>query len=356
MSTGVAVSSMSSYAILGCGSVGHLVAEELDEQGKDVLIVDLDESRVEALRDQDLNARQGDIADPEIVDAVEGYDIVLVMSSDVEANKRAVEHLRDADPDRFIVVRANDPVSSDELRQLGADVVINPPAVIADSALRSLEHGELEHLAQRLAATLAEAEGPMAIVTHENPDPDTLASATALQSIADHLGVEADIRYLGELGHQESRAFVNLLGIDLEEIDDLAGLAGAYDLVAAIGQAGLEELAVDVLFDRHALEGDVDAAFIDARANASSTSTILTKYVQEFDMGISESVATALLYGIRSETLDFKRETTPADLTAAAYLYPFADHDVLEQVESPSMSPETLDVLAQAIRNRVVQG
>lgn len=73
-------------------------------------------------------------------------------------------------------------------------------------------------------------------------------------------------------------------------------------------------------------------------------------------MSVDEQVATALLYGIRSETLDFKRDTTPADLTAAAYLYPFADHDTLEQVESPSMSPETLDVLAEAIRNREVQG
>jgi nanoRNase/pAp phosphatase (c-di-AMP/oligoRNAs hydrolase) len=88
----------------------------------------------------------------------------------------------------------------------------------------------------------------------------------------------------------------------------------------------------------------------------ASTSTILTKYIQELGVTVDAPVATALLYGIRAETLDFKRETTPADLTAAAYLHPFADHDVLEQVESPSMSPETLDVLAEAITNREVQG
>ena len=73
-------------------------------------------------------------------------------------------------------------------------------------------------------------------------------------------------------------------------------------------------------------------------------------------MNVGEEVATALLYGIRAETLDFKRDTNPADLTAAAYLYPFANHETLEQVESPSMSPETLDVLAEAITNREVQG
>ena len=111
-----------------------------------------------------------------------------------------------------------------------------------------------------------------------------------------------------------------------------------------------------MLIDHHEPEEEYEAEFVDVRADVSSTSTILTKYVQEFDLNLDEAVATALLYGIRAETLDFKRDTTPADLTAASYLYPFADHDTLEQVESPSMSPETLDVLAEAIRNREVKG
>ncbi len=118
------------------------------------------------------------------------------------------------------------------------------------------------------------------------------------------------------------------------------------------------ELPVDIVIDHHETETEegVEPEFVDIRPNMSSTSTIMTKYIQEFDMNVSEEVATALLYGIRAETLDFKRDTTPADLTAAAYLYPFANHDTLEQVESPSMSPETLDVLAEAITNRDVQG
>ena len=45
--SGISMASMSTYAILGCGSVGHAVAEELVEEGKDVLILDKDEGRVE---------------------------------------------------------------------------------------------------------------------------------------------------------------------------------------------------------------------------------------------------------------------------------------------------------------------
>jgi len=358
MSAGVTVTSMSTYAILGCGSVGHLVAEELVDQGKDLLIVDRDEGRVEALRDQDLNARTADIEDPEVAREVADLDVVLIMASDVEANKTAVRNIREVSDDPFVVVRASDPVSGDELAELGADVVINPSNVIADFALRSLESGELEHRARQLEEVLSETEERLAIVTHDNPDPDSIASAAALQAIAEHLGVEADIIYVGEVGHQENRAFVNLLGIELLDWADVD--EADYDTFAIVDheQASGDEFAfdVDVLIDHFEYEGNHDAAFVDVRPNMSSTSTIMTKYIQEFDMNVGEEVATALLYGIRAETLDFKRDTSPADLTAAAYLYPFANHDTLEQVESPSMSPETLDVLAEAIQSREVQG
>ncbi len=359
MSAGVTISSMADYAILGCGSVGHVVAEELVEQDKDVLIIDRDEGRVEALRDQDLNAKTADIRDEEVADEIADRDIALIMSSDVAANRVAVENIRERNADQFTVVRASDPVSADELSEIGADVVINPSSVIADFALRSLEAGELEHKARQLAAVIEDTRDGMAILTHDNPDPDSIASAVAMQAIATHLGVEADIFYLGDIGHQENRAFVNLLGIELYDwhaVED----EDEYDTIALVDHAKAAEsdidLDVSVLIDHYEPDADHDADFADVRPNMSSTSTIMTKYIQEFDMNVDQEVATALLYGIRAETLDFKRDTSPADLTAAAYLYPFASHDTLEQVESPSMSPETLDVLAEAITNREVQG
>jgi len=359
MSAGVTISSMANYAILGCGSVGHVVAEELVEQDKDVLIIDRDEGRVEALRDQDLNAQTADIRDGEVAETIADREVVMILSSDVEANKAAVENIRSQNGDQFTVVRASDPVSADELDELGADVVINPSAVIADFALRSLESGELEYKARQLAEVITGTNERMAVLTHDNPDPDSIASATALQAIADHHGVDADIFYLGDIGHQENRAFVNLLGIELndwhERDHDIE-----YDTIALVDHARAAESETswnpDIIIDHHESDAEYEPAFADIRPNMSSTSTILTKYIQEFDMNVGEAVATALLYGIRAETLDFKRDTNPADLTAAAYLYPFANHDTLEQVESPSMSPETLDVLAEAITNREVQG
>jgi len=359
MSAGAIGSSRSTYAILGCGSVGHAVAEELTEEGNDVLILDKDESRVEALRDQDLNAKVQDISDPEVADVVTDRDIVLVLASDVEAAKAAVQAIRERGSNQYIIVRASDPVTEEELRNLGSDVVVNPSTVIAESALRSLESGELQYKARQLAEILESTDGRLAILTQDNPDPDSIASATALQAIAAEFGIESDILYDGDIGHQENRAFVNLLGIELLAREEAQAI-GEYDRIALVDNMKSDtqtvEFEVDIFIDHYEPDEELEAGFVDIRTNVSSTSTILTKYLQEFDLSPSETVATALLYGIRAETLDFKRDTTPADLTAAAYLHPFANHDTLEQVESPSMSPETLDVLAEAIQNREVQG
>jgi len=219
-----------------------------------VLILDRDESRVEALRDQDLNARVQDIADPDVVEAIDDRDIVLILASDVEANKAAVSAVRDTGGDHYVVVRASDPVSEDELRERGADVVINPSTVIADSALQSLETGELEYMARQLAEIIEDGDGRMAILTHDNPEPDSIASATALQAIAGAFGVEADILYTGDVGHQENRAFVNLLGIDLvarSEAPDLSeyGTVAAVDLAKSAEDSFDFETDIDIYLD-----------------------------------------------------------------------------------------------------------
>ena len=358
--TAITMSSMSRYAILGCGSVGHAVAEELVAEQKEVVIIDHDQGRVDALRDQDLDARQYDIRDSEVVEMLDGVSVVLILSSDIEANAAAVENIRDREMEAFVVARASDPVSGDRLSEAGADVVINPSSVIADSALRTLASGELEYRARQLVDVIDGTVERMAIRIYQGPDPDSVASAVALQAIADSRDVTADIVYGGEMGHNENRAFVNLLGIELVHGEDPGEDDVEYDTTAVITQQrDLEperEASADIIIDHYEHGHEHDAAFTDIRPNLSSTSTILTKYIQELDLTPGESVATALLYGIRAETMEFKRDTTPADLTAAAYLYPFADHDTLEKVESPSMSAETLDVLAEAIRNREVEG
>ncbi|MDY6779679.1 MAG: DHH family phosphoesterase [Halobacteria archaeon] len=349
-----AAATKSEYAILGCGSVGYAVAQELDEKGNEVIIFDRDERRVEALRDQDLNAVRSDITEPDIPDQVADVPVVLILTSYVDDNKEALRNLKESNPDQYVIVRASDPVSQEELEEEGADFVINPPQVIAESALRALETGELEHRVASLIEILESGDNA-AVVVHSSLDPDPIASAAAVRVICDEMGIESEIVHDDRHEQDRNQAFINLLDIDLLSGFDL----DEYDTVVLVENAdtfGGVEFDVDVYINHDESETEMEASFVDVRTNVGSTSTILTKYLQELEIDTSTEIMTGLLHGIRTETEYFRRDTSPADLTAAAYLHPFADHDLLDELESRLMTAEEFDVLAESIRNREVYG
>jgi nanoRNase/pAp phosphatase (c-di-AMP/oligoRNAs hydrolase) len=72
---------------------------------------------------------------------------------------------------------------------------------------------------------------------------------------------------------------------------------------------------------------------------------------------ISQRLATALLYGIKSDTLGLERGGTKADLDAFAFLYLLANHNALRRIDRPDLSEAALDVLAQGLaRRRILHG
>ena len=54
-----------------------------------------------------------------------------------------------------------------------------------------------------------------AVVLHDYPDPDAIASAYAHKVISAQFGIEVDIFYSGEISHQQNIALVKLLGLQL---------------------------------------------------------------------------------------------------------------------------------------------
>ena len=62
---------------------------------------------------------------------------------------------------------------------------------------------------------------------------------------------------------------------------------------------------VDLVIDHHPEQPGYTAVFKDIRADYGSTSTILTEHLRAVDVNISERTATALLYAIKSDTLDY---------------------------------------------------
>ncbi|WP_081476786.1 DHH family phosphoesterase [Methanocella conradii] len=356
-----------SYLILGGGSIGVALARELAKSSKELLIVDSDPARVEALREQDYEAIEGDIGSQATLKGLplKGAECVFILSYSHAANMKALEYVKSLSPPPLIMARALDVLTIDELYRAGADVVLHPPTIVAEEALGELQKMELRGAAWQLMSYLKSLDPSqrMAIIVHDNPDSDAFASALCLKTMAESLGKSADILYYGIIGHHETRAFVNLLDIPLVHITD--GVPKEYGVIALVdcntpgkNNSLPPDTHVNIVIDHHQLpEGvELDAEFVDIRPDVGATSTMMARYLQELDFEVSSTLATALLYGIRTDTGEFKRNTSATDLNAAAYLYGFVDQDLLAQIETPSMSPEAMDVLGVAIRNKKIEG
>jgi len=111
---------------------------------------------------------------------------------------------------------------------------------------------------------------------------------------------------------------------------------------------------VGIIIDHHEIP-EQNVLYTDVR-DVGSTSTILTSYLEELDIDIDKRLATALLYGIRIDTQDYKVHVTPADLAAVTTLMQLSDREILIQIESPTMSMETLDIIGEAIHNKHITG
>ncbi len=349
------------YAILGAGSVGYLVAKELAQRGRMFTVIEKSEKRVETLRDQNFDAHVGDITKEHVIDKLlmSELEVVMILSSDVEANMRALTLIKEKKPDTYVIVRAADPLSKDKLEEMGADAVIYPSALIASATLHDLQRAESQRSANRLRDILKSIK-TLGIVVHDNPDPDSISSALALKEIAASVGAEATIIYHGEIQRQENRAFVNLLDIDLAHVD--AVNPDDYDMLALVDTSipgannPLTNLdKIGIIIDHHGAPPPEHVLFSDIR-DVGATATILTGYLEELDIDIDKQLATALLYGIRIDTHDYKTHVTPADLAAATHLMQLSDREILTQIESPPMSLETLDIIGQAIYNKRITG
>jgi nanoRNase/pAp phosphatase (c-di-AMP/oligoRNAs hydrolase) len=127
---------------------------------------------------------------------------------------------------------------------------------------------------------LADSE-ELTVVCHNNPDPDCLASALALGRIAAYAGIdERRILYSGEISHQQNRAFINLLEVDLTQFDSETVRDRAEDSLVAFVDHSIpgvnnevpEDVPVDIVIDHHTAEG-IEARFVDHREGLGATAT-----------------------------------------------------------------------------------
>jgi len=240
---------------------------------------------------------------------------------------------------------------------------------------------------ERLWQVLADHDA-VAVLMHPDPDPDAMGAALGVAHLAATAGTDATVHYPGEIRHQENRAFRAVLDTDFERIERAADLPSVpvvlvdHNTVRGLGDAErLDPLAV---VDHHHGEGS-GTEFTDVRPDCGSTSTIVTEYFRTLgfrpavepaavgdipvDPGTSDAaavdpagsntlppqIATALLCGVRTDTADLTRGCSSTEYDCCAYLHPGVDRDALARIADPPMDPETLEIRARTVQERVVR-
>lgn len=357
---------MISRLLLGGGTVGQSLASRVARDGEELDIVTDDSGRTDALRGPNRRITEGDPTDGDLLaDVCPNADVVVIADDDPERTIAMARTASEIYPDAFrIAYPGKRPSDADlaTLREL-VDQVIEPGAVLAPHVLGHVT-GDDATRARRLRKTLRGIDGTLAVVAHDNPDPDAIGSAVALARLAESVGVDAVPCHYGNINHQENRAMMNLLSLDLRQLDaedpeelrEFSGFALVDHSRPGVNDQLPTELAIDIVIDHHPPRGPVNGRFVDIRSDVGATCTLLAHYFSQFDVEFGEAVASALLYGIRIDTDDFEREVSELDFRAATRLIEHADGSLLERVESPSVSADTLETIARAIEHRQLDG
>ena len=198
------------------------------------------------------------------------------------------------------------------------------------------------------------------VLTHTNPDPDSIGSAMGLRHLAEErLGMASEFGLVGRIMRAENKAMVESLGIDLTPLCQLD--LASFDCIALVdtqpgfGHTSLPEgRAIDIVLDHHVPPEQPDGqpvAFEDVRTGVGATSSIVTSYLMSLDSTLTKEVATALFYGIRTDTADLSRNASSLDMAAYEYLMPKIDRQALAHITTPDLPLPYYRALRDALNN-----
>ena len=219
--------------------------------------------------------------------------------------------------------------------------------------------------ARRLIKLLGEkgrSLSPLTILTHDHPDPDSLASAWALAHLSHALGkVKCRIVYGGAIGRAENRIMAERLLVPARPLRK-GELAGVPHLALVDTQPPFKNNRCpprripDLIIDHHPRheQTQADVALIDETVGA--TTTILVEALIGAGVRVPQRLATALVYGIGSETQNLGREATKRDMEAYQAFWPKANMKALWRISYPARSENFFSAVARGIREAFVVG
>ena len=208
-------------------------------------------------------------------------------------------------------------------------------------------HIVLAQTARRVEEVRAQFEHAKAvlILLQDDPDPDAIASGLALRHVLGRHKQTATIGSFGRATRPENIAMARLLEIEVAQLhpEDVP----EYDRIAMVDlqPPHIRTLLprIDLVVDHHPEQFGYEAKIRDIRPGYGATATILLEYLLSTGHSVGQRLATAMLYGIKSDTFLLARETNEWDVEAFSYLYPLANHNLLRRIERPELPPSAID-------------
>lgn len=201
------------------------------------------------------------------------------------------------------------------------------------------------------------------IQTHNNPDPDTIAAAFGLKNIlSTTLKKRVTIAYMGIIGRTENKEMVRVCSIDMHLMSKLN--ASRYDYFIVVDtQPGagnvydIEGRKPDAVIDHHNLRNtSEECQYCDIRTNYGSTSTIIAEYYKTLNITPDIKTATALYYGIKTDTFGSGRGNYQADMDMLSFIYPYVSSTKLTKIETPDLPRYYFKNIKKAIEQSVIIG
>ncbi len=179
----------------------------------------------------------------------------------------------------------------------------------------------------------------LAVLIYGSPDPDAVASAMALREILNQtkplakcifVATEHVIRYQNAEFIREMKVEIQMLDkIDLQEFR----LIAVVDAQPTFFGEALGEIKPQIVLDHHPCKTVWHASLADVRPKYGALSTIMTEYLLAARVRIPKRLYTALLYGIRSDTVNFERDASLEDIGAYYLTFSRANRQLIRRIE-----------------------
>ena len=176
-------------------------------------------------------------------------------------------------------------------------------------------------------------------------DPDAMASALALKRLFWRKTRNVFIYHDNSIKRSDNLSFIKLLKIKQQHIRYVKRVKITKWAIVDSQPCHHEQFMdqqFDIIIDHHPIDPSSKAHFVDIKEDYGANSTIMTEYLKAAKIRPTPRLATALFYGIKTDTNNFIRQYLPNDINAFRYLYKFTNMNIVKKIESSEMTKKTL--------------